>query len=214
MDRSDAVASQAGALVFDGDRAMFSFSVTAPKAPFTVTQSATCASVPTVGVPATCTITESVTNSGAHTMDFTGTVVNHLATNVHAVSATTSSGTIVTSGSSVVWNSFKVAPGQTVSASIQVSFTPTAAQAGSQVVLSNSITADARDVVTGQKFVVVASGVSTPTRVARPGAAPTSAPSGGVRTAPSGGATTSPSVSGLPATGGAANQAAFRRRGG
>jgi hypothetical protein len=206
MARASDHASQAGPLVFDGDRATFSFTVKAPNAPFGVTQTASCPSVPTVGVPSTCTITESITNNGPHTLDFTNTAVNHLANNVRAVSATTSSGTIVTSGSSVTWNNFNVASGQTVTASVQVTFTPTASQVGSQIVLSNSITADARDIVTGQVFKITANGVSTPSRVVKAGGAAPSGTSGA-------GGTTSTGVSGLPQTGGAARQASLRRWG-
>ena len=189
MNRSFAPVQPAGPLVFDGDRATVSFTVTAPKAPFSVSQTATCSTIPTVGVTASCIITEVVSNPSAHTMDFRHTVVNHLSSNVHAVSASTTTGAIAISGSSVTWSSFQVAPGKTVSASIQVSFTPTAAQAGSQVVLSDGITATAVDAVTGQHFTVQASSVSTPTRVVA--ASGTAAPGHGG------------AVSGLPSTGGA-----------
>ena len=174
-DNAQRAPAPAGQLTFDGDRATFTFTVTAPSTPFTVQQTAACPSTPTVGVPATCTITETVTNGGNHTLDFSHTVNNHLPQNVRAVSATTATGTIVTSGTSVVWSSFQLAPHQSAMASIQVAFTPTSAQVGSTVELSTGITATALDAVTGQRYVQFAGMLATPARVVAPSAPSTPA---------------------------------------
>jgi hypothetical protein len=111
---------------------------------------------------------------------------------------------VVTSGSSVVWNSFQVAPRQSASARITVSFTPTAAQVGSQVVLSEGISAEAVDLVTGQRFSTSYGSLATQVRVQAAGS--TTKPAGGPApaSAPAPTTSSSPGVSGLPTTGGAA----------
>lgn len=198
-------------LEFDGDQASAKLTVTAPPPPpFSVSQSATCTNPPTVGVHDSCTITETVTNGGNHTLNFSHTVVNHISRDVQAVSASASTGSIAVSGSSVVWNNFQLAPGQSASANIQVSFTPTVAQTGTEIALSDGISADAVDVVTGQRYNISYGTLKLPTRVVTRQAAPHAAPApaashGGAppRTGPAPvPAPASSNVSGLPKTGG------------
>jgi hypothetical protein len=193
----------AGQLVFDGDRATLAFTIRAPSAPFTVTQSASCPSIPTVGVPANCAITESVTNNGNHPLDFSHTVTNHLANGVRATASSSTVGATAVSGSTVVWNNFQLQPHTSASATIQVSFTPTAAQVGTQIVLSTGISASAVDTVTGQRFVLTYGGLTTAERIVG-GAPKPSAPAarGGPTTSAAAPAATS-GASRLPTTGGA-----------
>jgi len=190
----------AGQLVFDGDRATFTFTIKAPSAPFTVTQSASCSAIPTVGVPANCTITETVSNSGNHLLDFSHTVTNHLASGVRATASSSTIGATAVSGSTVVWNNFQLQPHASASATIQVSFTPTAAQVGTQIVLSSGVSAAAVDTVTGQSFTVAYGSLTTPERIAG-GAAKPSAPT--ARGGPSTTAAAPAAASRLPTTGGA-----------
>ena len=193
----------AGPLVFDGDRATAPFTITAPASTLGLMQSAICPSTPTAGVPASCTITESVTNNGNHPLDFSHTVTNHLASGVRATASSSTVGAMAVSGSTVVWNNFQLQPHTSASATIQVSFTPTAAQVGTQVVLSSGVSATAIDTVTGQRFTSSAGTLTTPERIAG-GAAKPSAPAarGGPTTSAAAPAATA-ATSRLPTTGGA-----------
>lgn len=149
---ADRVTSPSGAtLVFDGDQASVTLSVTAPSAPYTVTQSLSCPTPPTVGIQVTCTITETVTNPSGHTIAFSS-VTNRLAANVKAGTAAGAKGTARVSGQSITWSTFRLAPGGSTSAHIQVTFTPSAGQVGHRVLVSVGLAAVGTDVVTGQRF--------------------------------------------------------------
>lgn len=179
---------------------------------------------PPGGVTTPCTITETVTNNTGDTLDFSHTVANHLASNVRFVSATASTGSVAASGSTVVWNNFTLAPHQSAQTTIQVSFTPSAAQVGGAVVLSDGIAASAVDVTTGKSYALSYGTVVTNLTVAAasPRPSPQTPPAGGAAPAPAGGgspaAPSNPAVSssttsqtqqetnGLPATGGAETQ--------
>jgi hypothetical protein len=194
--------------VFDGDRATAPFTITAPPSTLGLTQSATCASIPTAGVPANCAITESVTNNGNHPLDFSHTVTNHLANGVRATASSSTVGATAVSGSTVVWNNFQLQPHTSASATIQISFTPTAAQVGTQIVLSSGISASAVDTVTGQRFTTSAGTLTTPERIVGGAPKPTVATASGVPTTSAAAASAAApaatsGASRLPTTGGA-----------
>lgn len=213
----------------DGDHASATFVVTQPTLPpFTLGQAASCRTMPMVGIPTVCTIIETVTNNTNHILNFSHTVTNHLSSSVRYVSASSSTGTVSATGSEVVWNTFSLGPHQKASAQIQVSFTPTAAQAGSNVALSDGITADAVDETTGQRYSVnygLSFGTLTtkvlvaPAAATAPGATPTSAPaaapiSQGAAVVATPTPVSTPSPSGLPTTGGGGSDpaSAYLRR--
>jgi hypothetical protein len=136
-------------------------------------------------------------------------VVNHLSPVVRIVAASSGTGRISASGSTVTWTSFQLGAGQSASASIQVAFTPTQAEVSSAIPLSTGITADAVDVTTGQRFTLSYGPLATKAQVQAAKGVPSQAVRPSTTTAGRGGVQTAPSLSGLPASGGAA----FRRAG-
>lgn len=189
--------TQAAAASFDGDQASVPFTVTAPSAPFTVTQSKSCPTPPVAGTAARCTITVTVTNNGGHTLRFDGGVTNQLAANVKANSIVSGKGATAIQGSTVTWKGFQLAPGQTVTAKVQVTVTTTASEAGRRVRLSNGISGNAVDVVTGQRYSTTYGTLAALIRGGGPNVLP--------RTGYGGTASYSAGVAGLPSTGGAAS---------
>jgi hypothetical protein len=177
--------------------------VTAPSAPFTVKQTLDCTTPPTVGVKATCTIVETVSNPSGHPLAFS-TVSNRLAPNVASGPPAAGKGTIGVSGHHVTWSGFRLAPGQTVRATIPVTFTPTPAQAGHHLVVSTGISANAVDLVSGTRYSTTYGMLQTSARVLAAGQGPSYLPSTGY-----GGTarqTGSPAHLGsLPSTGGGAD---------
>lgn len=150
--------------MFDGDRASATLTVTAPAAPFTVSQRATCASPPTVNIPANCTITEVVVNIGGHTVALTQ-VLNQLAPGLTLGSSTTDKGSIGASGHTSRWTQFRLAIEHKAVARLPVSFTPTQAQVGKHAQLSLGIVAVGFDVVSGQRYTVTYGTLDTPVKV-------------------------------------------------
>ena len=165
-----------------------------PKAsPFKVWEKVSCSSPLTAGVAVRCTIRIGIINQGKHRLSFAHTVITHLARNVRVISTSTTSGTIVTSGSDVIWSRFQVLPGVRATASIQVSFTPTAAQVSSNIVLSTGIDARAVDVATGKRLSVRFGSLAVQPRVRAGGSRKASSSGRGGRSRPGA----------LPKTGGA-----------
>jgi hypothetical protein len=148
-------------LVFDGDRASATLTVTAPAAPFTVLQRATCSPPPTVNIPSKCTITEVVTNTGGHPILLTQ-VLNHLAPTLQLGNSSAAKGRIGASRHTSSWTHFRLALGQRAVAHLPVSFTPTQAQGGKHAQLSLGIAAMGFDVVTGQRYTVIYGTLDTP----------------------------------------------------
>lgn len=92
-----------------------------------------------------------MTNNSGHLTRF-DTVANQIPGNVTIVGQSSRKGQIAASGQQVVWRGFKLPPLATATATIKVTFTPTASQIGKHAVLSTGIHATAVDLVTGQRY--------------------------------------------------------------
>lgn len=135
-------------------------------APYRLWERVSCASPLTTGVTTTCTISEGVINGSSHRLSFTQPVVNQIASNVHIISVSATVGTIAVRGTNVLWRNFVVVPGRRVTATIRVAVSVPSTISGASVRLSDGISAQGMDVVTGRTFQVTFATLNTATRTA------------------------------------------------
>lgn len=124
------------------------------------------ANPPVAGLPTVYDVKLTATNPGLNILQGIN-VSDALPAGVSLVQATTSQGTISTSGSTVSWSPPDLAIGQSASATVRLSLTPTSAQIGQMVVIDAGATGSGTDAATNAVSSVTANSLSVGNVVGR-----------------------------------------------